>query len=94
MREFPGGAGNFHFDRIKHGGGEYRSRKPEARRENGGIFSHRLTQIDTDSERQGAMSPSRRGSPGQQALPYYGINHRIVTEPGAGVEFGASLLAR
>jgi hypothetical protein len=34
MREFPGDGGNVGFDRFKHGGGEYRSRKPEARTEN------------------------------------------------------------
>jgi hypothetical protein len=33
VREFPGGSGNFRFNRFKHGGGEYRSWKPEARRE-------------------------------------------------------------
>jgi hypothetical protein len=33
MREFPGGVGNVGFDRFEHGGGEYRSRKPEARKE-------------------------------------------------------------
>jgi hypothetical protein len=33
MREFPGDGGNVGFDRFKHGGGEYRSWQPEARRE-------------------------------------------------------------
>jgi hypothetical protein len=34
MREFPGGSGNFCFNRVEHGAGEYRIQKPEARREN------------------------------------------------------------
>jgi len=33
MREFPGGGGNFRFNRFEHGGGEYRSWMLEARRE-------------------------------------------------------------
>ena len=31
---FSGGRGDFRFNRVKHGGGAYRSRRPEARREN------------------------------------------------------------
>jgi hypothetical protein len=33
VRKFFRGRGNFRFNRVKHGGGEYRSRKPEARRD-------------------------------------------------------------
>jgi hypothetical protein len=29
VREFPGGGGNFRFDRFEHGGGDCRSWKPE-----------------------------------------------------------------
>jgi len=31
VRKFVRGRGDFRFNRFKHGGGEYRSRKPEAR---------------------------------------------------------------
>jgi hypothetical protein len=32
VRKFVRGRGHFRFYRVKHGGGEYRSQKPEARR--------------------------------------------------------------
>jgi hypothetical protein len=33
MRKFPGGRGNFRFNRVEHGDEEYRIQKPEARKE-------------------------------------------------------------
>jgi hypothetical protein len=39
MRKFPGSRGNFSFNRVEHDEAEYRSQKPEARREKAGFLA-------------------------------------------------------